>query len=851
MRMHTYRRGRFVNELELRYASFLHDIGKFIQRSGVNGTHQEVGFNFVKLLGSLPESVATAVRDHHSPNDVRDAETRRLATLVQQADHLSAKERMNDEHQARDPPENFSLLSPMGYITGVVHELKEPIRSWFPIEHFDASRIIEPSRENEVGRAAGVSRYEKLRKQLYDDLRLLFFTLNEASFETLVNLLSTYTVFIPSATYYTVPDISLFDHLKTTSAVAEALFKGDEGEGEDKRILFIEGDISGIQDFIYSVKSPTEAQKGMASRLRGRSFVIELLNRGIAHYILKELSLSVCSLIWCTGGHFLILAPYSEESISKIANLKKKIEKTVFEEFENSIYMAIAITDVKASELSNFHEILSKLSMKLEAEKKRRFFDVIDELSFIGKKAHGVKPCAICGSFVDKGKCFCSKCDRHEAIGRSLPKSKYFLEVFFRGGLDEDCNLSIPQLGIGWYLLRDIDEVSAVLMKLSGKSGGHFDIQYARLLKINDTRFVKEETVSVRKSVPNIPVALGYILIGNYAPINPRTGDVYSLDDVANGTIFSNSGSSDAKKESRRLAVARLDVDNLGKIMTEGLIGSWSSQIVDPELKAIADGNRQTISRYCTISRLFDYFFKCYLNLICQNRAVFIIYSGGDDAFIVGDWIEVIKVSKEIYSRFKRFTSENDNLTLSCAISLFKYKYPIGRAGMQAGELLEELPKSIEGKNAIHLLGETVNWRDSIIGATVYRDIEKLLETSDKLYELISRKVLSKGFLYKLLKYQSITFHAEGTGCDIQTISGSGRMSKSQYAEAMLRKGMATGRKKYIPYFKYEISRLKDKLSPQDIGWLEREIPKIVPFARLPVSCISYRIREERVEKMS
>lgn len=844
-----------MNELELRYASFLHDIGKFIQRSGVNGTHQEVGSNFVKLLGSLPGSIATAVKEHHSPNDVPDPETRRLATLVQQADHLSAKERINDEHQERDLPENFSLLSPMGYITGVVQDLKEPIRSWFPIEHFDTSQIIEPTQENEVGRVAGVSRYEKLRKQLYDDLRLLSFTLNEASFETLVNLLSRYTVFIPSATYYTIPDISLFDHLKTTCAIAEALFKGDEGEGENKRILFIEGDISGIQDFIYSVKSPTEAQKGMASRLRGRSFVIELLNRGIAHYLLKELCLSTSSLIWCTGGHFLILAPYSGEGKRKIAELRKRIEEAVFAEFANSIYVAIATVSVKASELVNFSEILSKLSIELEAEKKRRFFDVIDRLPFNGEKAYGEKPCAICGSFVgkesvDEKKHFCSKCDRHEAIGRILPKYKYFLEVFFSGELDKDCSLSIPQLGIGWYLLCDINEVSAVLMKLSGKSGRHFDILYARLLRINDTRFVREETVSVIKSVPDISIALGYILIGNYAPTKPN-GDVYSLDDVANGTIFSNSRSSDAKKEWRRLAVARLDVDNLGKIMTEGLIGSWSSQIVDPELKAIADGNRWTISRYCTISRLFDYFFKCYLNLICQNKAVFIIYCGGDDAFIVGDWIEVIKVSKEIYSRFKRFTSENDNLTLSCAISLFKYKYPIGRAGMQAGELLEELPKSIEGKNAIHLFGETVNWRDSTLGVTVYRDLEKLLETSDKLHDLINGRVLSKGFLYKLLKYQSITFHAESTGCEIETASGSGRMSKSQYAEAMLRKGMATGRKKYIPYFKYEIGRLKNKLSPQDIGWLEREIPKIVPFARLPVSCISYRIREERVEKMS
>ena len=78
--------------------------------------------------------------------------------------------------------------------------------------------------------------------------------------------------------------ISLYDHLKTTAAIASCSYLFDnESDSKDKnKFIIINGDISGIQKFIYRVSSPQEAQSGMSKRLRGRSIYISLLNEDIA-----------------------------------------------------------------------------------------------------------------------------------------------------------------------------------------------------------------------------------------------------------------------------------------------------------------------------------------------------------------------------------------------------------------------------------------------------------------------------------------------------------------------------------------------------------------------------------------
>ena len=64
----------------------------------------------------------------------------------------------------------------------------------------------------------------------------------------------------------------------------------------------ISGDISGIQNFIYTIPS-----KGALKSLRGRSFYLEILMEQIVDELLDALQLTRANLIYNGGGHFLYI----------------------------------------------------------------------------------------------------------------------------------------------------------------------------------------------------------------------------------------------------------------------------------------------------------------------------------------------------------------------------------------------------------------------------------------------------------------------------------------------------------------------------------------------------------------
>ncbi|MBK7886863.1 MAG: hypothetical protein IPJ86_06010 [Bacteroidetes bacterium] len=151
----------------------------------------------------------------------------------------------------------------------------------------------------------------------------------------------------------------------------------------------------------------------------------------------------------------------------------------------------------------------------------------------------------------------------------------------------------------------------------------------------------------------------------------------------------------------RRLGVLRMDVDNLGKLFVDGFKHGMN-----------------TFSRYSALSRNLDYFFKGYLNEIWRSDAGFrdktsIIYSGGDDLFIVGQWNETIRFAKRIREEFKKYICSNDKLSISGGIAIVSSKFPIAKAALLSGEA-EHLAKDhtfgkLE-KNAFAMMGLPLNW---------------------------------------------------------------------------------------------------------------------------------------------
>ncbi|MCF8233153.1 MAG: hypothetical protein K9J27_13325, partial [Bacteroidales bacterium] len=201
------------------------------------------------------------------------------------------------------------------------------------------------------------------------------------------------------------------------------------------------------------------------------------------------------------------------------------------------------------------------------------------------------------------------------------------------------------------------------------------------------------------------------------------------------------------------LGVLRMDIDNLGKLFIKGL---------KPE--------HLSLSTYATLSFQLELFFSGYLNTLRDSEVEIdengnpkkdkngntvypfrdwlnILYSGGDDLFVVGRWDKTIAFAEIVKERFKQFTHRPD-ISLSGGTAFVHEKFPIAKAAQMAGEA-ESASKARKNKNAMTFFGETIGWDN---------EFETVKNLKNKLIEYIGKteKPLSKAILHKLILYNEI-----------------------------------------------------------------------------------------------
>ena len=194
-------------------------------------------------------------------------------------------------------------------------------------------------------------------------------------------------------------------------------------------------------------------------------------------------------------------------------------------------------------------------------------------------------------------------------------------------------------------------------------------------------------------------------------------GDVLDFKELAEKCCNGKSGI-------KRLGVLRADVDNLGAAFISGFVNQNS---LEPLKYA-------TFSRYADLSRDMTMFFKLAVDKICQGslkgidgaerkafsifgiekapqRQVHIVYSGGDDMFLVGAWDELIEVAVDIREAFGRFTG--GKLSFSAGMAMFRPGYPISKMAELTG-MLENTAKDMPEKDSIALFGFDTEQKDAM-----------------------------------------------------------------------------------------------------------------------------------------
>ena len=166
-------------------------------------------------------------------------------------------------------------------------------------------------------------------------------------------------------------------------------------------------------------------------------------------------------------------------------------------------------------------------------------------------------------------------------------------------------------------------------------------------------------------------------------------------------------------------------------------------------------GRYATLSRTATLSRQLSLFFKCYINQLLEDgisnvfsaggeRNVSIVYSGGDDIFLVGAWNEVLDAFLDLRSALRRFTE--DMLTISGGVGLYNSGYPINRMTVETAEL-EDYSKGMENKNAVTVFEEPGRYSWSIFTDQV---IGEKFETIRRYFTITNQH--GNVFLYHLLE---------------------------------------------------------------------------------------------------
>lgn len=692
-------------QIKLAVGSMLHDIGKVVYRSGDGRNHSRSGYDYLKDEGNIQDpDILNCVLFHHGGN-LRGAsiEPDDLAYITYYADNIAAAA---DRREKQEEETGFDRTVPLDSIFNILNGNHG--HSHYARQVLDPKAGIIYPTEEKVEMDDGF--YKKVIGNITENLKGIFYS--QEYLNSLLSVLEGNLSYVPSSTAKNeLADISLYDHMKITAAVAlcteqyledqgirdyrKELFEQSQKAYEKEMFLLYSMDISGIQNFIYTISS-----KGALKGLRARSFYLEIVMEHMIDELLDKLSLCRANLIYSGGGHCYMLLPNTEKVREILESQEREVNQWFMETFGIALYVAGGCGPCSARTLRNepkgsYSELYRTVSKMISGKKSHRYgAEEIVRLNSISHK--GDRECKICRRMdqTDSEE-RCPMCATLENISTAILQEKFFTVTTNR----EEGSLPLPGEK---YLTADTKQ------QLMGRMDKD---SYVRSYGKNE------------------------LYTGKHVATRLWVGDHTTWDTFDEFT---------AKAEGiPRIGVLRADVDNLGNTFVHGF------------QRPGGDDRYVTLSRTAALSRQLSLFFKGYINQILGTgisdslssggkRNVTIVYSGGDDVFLVGTWNEVIDAFVDLRGALNRFTQ--GTLTISGGIGIYSSGYPINVMAREVAEL-EDCSKGHDGKNAVTLFDEnnTYGWKDFTddVLQEKFREIKTFFDSSED---------RGKAFLYHLLE---------------------------------------------------------------------------------------------------
>ena len=669
-------------KIDLVYGSLLHAIGKVIQGSSYDerdiGT---IGSEWFKRF-SDNKKIAQQIAKATSIDVTTELAPDSLVYITSVAAKIASGLKGAVETQERK--EDF--LSKQSDIFNVFSD--SPSQRYFNARPLELGG--EPNYAKESTEPSDQSDYDRIVATLEKEFER--FDYSQSQIDALLNLIESTLSYVPVSTRTKeLSDISLATYSRLTAGFALAIEEyladkkcrdyekvlGQDLEAfySEKAFLLASFDLSGIQDFIYNI-----ATAGAAKQLKARSLYLDFMGEHIADSLLEKLELTRANLLYVGGGHAYFILPNTEKTRETLASFEAEFNQFLVKHFQTGLYVAFGWSPFSANDmtttLADYRKVYQTTSRMISQKKISRYdAKTLLKLNQGGKSSQ--RECAICHS----------------------------VEKLTNHNYQEVCHICA-----GMYrFAKEIQENYYIVTKEKGLPIG----PGVSIRGVSEDELAQEEwtRVYVKNSYSADVLKATHVFVGDY-----KYAEIDKYTESGQGI--------------KRLAVVRLDVDDLGAAFMAG----FSYQ---------AGGKYNTLARSATFSRSMSLFFKVYINQFAKEKKLSIIYAGGDDVFAIGSWQDVIEFTICLRQNFIKWT--NGKLTLSAGIGVFPDKTPVSLMAQQTGNL--EGAAKDNDKDSISIFDKDYTLKFDQFIDNVYRG---KLEHIRYFFNIQDER--GKSFVYKLIE---------------------------------------------------------------------------------------------------
>jgi CRISPR-associated protein Csm1 len=474
---------------------------------------------------------------------------------------------------------------------------------------------------------------------------------------------------------------------------------------------FVKGDISGIQDFIFNVKSERAAKT-----LKARSVFVQALADVCLHRIEEALTAQKAAfqVFYNGGGNFFLFTSIDPDG------LLREVQQAIDVDFlQEGLHLSLAAVPVeyRAADI-HFQKTWKALEKASQEAKMRRFAQ-----SFAGFEAFE-KP--------------------------ALPAWDVFTSTLVRraGYVIQKNNAQeervqenhLHLLGYNWQLTDKNSAFADTLTRAVPRWTRALDTRY----KPDINAYQQEKTArgqELEKRELDSVIPFEYLAVFAKARTGTDKLGILKMDVDGLGEFFrTQQDQAEAAGFSEKLS--RFFSRDLHGLLHEGRFSTTQVQKDENgepliEKKVETDSEKRERKEFT-------------LNVVQQEDTVFsdhiyTVFAGGDDCFFIGGWDAILQLALKIQEKFAR-TFSDTALTISAGVVVVDNKFPVVQFAKLADEALESAKRHGDGQaNKINIFGENLTW-------TEYREARKW---SLELEKLIKRYREPRALLYRLKKAQT------------------------------------------------------------------------------------------------